>query len=118
MTDPDHAILLVSAMRRFEQSFAHVVHPHRHDNTVPLCWSGGLTDFGKTPPVLYPTAERAIKAWERVAMSSTGTFHKLEWFQKPELQEMQVTIAVRGAGQRLTDNKFTVKSQFVVYSNE
>lgn len=114
----DHATLLVSAMRRFEQSFANVVQPHRHDHTVPLCWSGGLADFGKTPPVLYPTAERAIKAWERVAMSSTGTFHKLEWLQKPELQEFQVTIAERGAGQRLVDNKWSVKSQFVVYSYE
>ena len=110
--------LLHQAMKRFEYSFANVDQPGKHDHTVPLCWSGGLTDFGKMPPVLYPTAERAIKAWEDTAMSSTGTFHRLKWIQKPELQELQVTIAKRGEGQRDVDNKFTVKSQFVVYSSE
>lgn len=114
----EYDVLMTGAMVRFERSFSHVEQPHRHDKTVPLCWAGGLTDFGKTPPVLYPTAERAIKAWEETAMSSTGTFYRLEWIQKPELQEFQTTIAEKGSGQRLVDNKFSVKSQFVVYSVE
>lgn len=109
---------MTGAMVRFERLFAHAVQPHRHDKTAPLCWSGGLTDFGSTPPILYPTAEQAVKAWEETARCSTSIFHKVEWLQKPELKEYQTTIAERGAGQRLVDYKWSVKSQFVVYSDE
>lgn len=108
---------LLAAIDQFERSFTRVRTRAAHDKTVPILWSGGLADFDKAAPVLYPSSELAVKYWLETAMASTNCFVILEWLQRPELMEFQITVADKIGRHRMVDNKFSVKSQFTVMTD-
>ncbi len=113
---------LDAATKDFESLFFAV--KTRDDlSKIMLVWSGGLTEFEaySYPPVLYSDQEHAISAWRPWAMAARNEKFKtgedklvLEWFQRPELVEYQITIADKRGMHRAVKNRWAVKSQFQV----
>lgn len=125
-------MLLSDAIAEFQSLFASVVvrEKQQEDKDVPVTWSGGQRKSSETSAALYATKDLALEAWLNTAKSYASVFNfvevsgsgksrtqksaVLEWVLKPELLEYQITIADRFGQHRLVNNRFAVKSQFVV----
>lgn len=110
-------MLLPTAAKEFESLFKSVSArtAQQLDKDLPVLWSGGQRRFEDTPAALYATQDLAIEAWLTAARSfATDRTAVLEWVLKPELHEFQITIAGKHGEHRLVNNRFAVKSQFVV----
>lgn len=116
---------LEEAVQTFEKLFLGVKYRAEHSKDIPICWSGGLTkDINAQPPVLYSDPEHAISSWRTWAMAawnekigeqgSAQPRPVLEWTQRPELIEYQITIADKIGRHRMVNNRWAVKSQFQV----
>lgn len=114
---------LDAVVKDFELLFFEVKTRPEHNKDILLVWSGGLTPFEPLPypPVLYSDQEHAISAWRPWAQAARNEKFKtgedkliLEWFQRPELIEYQVTIADKHGMHRMVKNRWAVKSQFQV----
>lgn len=118
-------MLLSDAVNEFQSLFASVStrEKQQEDKGVLVTWSGGQRKSSETSAALYATKDLALEAWlvtarsyvwpdETVAMRLRRPV--LEWVLKPELLEYQITIADRFGQHRLVNNRFAVKSQFVV----
>jgi hypothetical protein len=114
---------LDAAIKDFERLFFAVKDRPERNSDLPLVWSGGMSPFEAMPypPVLYSDQEHAISAWRPWAMAAknekfvTGDEKMvLEWFQRPELIEYQITIADKRGMHRAVKNRWAVKSQFQV----
>lgn len=110
-------MLLSDAINEFQSMFASVStrEKQQEDKDVLVTWSGGQRKSSETSAALYATKDLALEAWLNVARSfATDRKAVLEWVLKPELLEYQITIADRHGQHRLVNNRFAVKSQFVV----
>lgn len=114
---------LESAVSSFEKLFKSTRLRAEHSKDIPLCWSGGLTNLSAQPPVLYSDPDHAISSWRTWAMSAYNEHLEqtspapslvLEWVQRPELIEYQITIADKIGRHRMVNNRWAVKSQFQV----
>lgn len=112
---------LDQAVRDFESKFAEVRTRVEHSKDIPITWSGGLTGLTGDPPVLYADPDHAISSWKTWAMaawndglSKDKMNPSLEWTQRPELIEYQITIADKLGRHRAVHNRWAVKSQFQV----
>ena|ERR1700759_2276086 len=125
-------MLLPGAVKEFESLFKSVSAraAQQLDKELPVTWSGGQRRFDDTSAALYASQDLAITAWLDTARSYANVFNfhelnegdepsiqkkaVLEWVVKPELHEFQITIADKRGQHRLVNNRFAVKSQFVV----
>lgn len=105
---------LPEVVTSFEARFETVRTKMDHNKSIiPITWSGGTTEFAAQPPVLYSDPEHAISSWAALVNRDVeGSV--LEWFQKPELIEYQVTIADKLGRHRVVNNRWAVKSQYQV----
>lgn len=113
---------LADIVEKFEGIFKEVRLKVEHDKNVPLVWSGGLTGLTAHPPVLYSDPDHAISSWNTWALASYNEalakdHNVLEWIQRPELVEYQITIADKIGRHRAVNNRWAVKSQFQVISD-
>ena len=112
------------AVAGFEKLFVKVCKRDEHSKDIPICWSGGLTDISGQPPVLYSDPDHAVSSWKTWATAAWNDKLReqdgatvppvLEWVQRPELIEYQITIADKLGRHRMVNNRWAVKSQFEV----
>ena len=110
-------MVLSDVVKEFESTFASTSSRERQQESkdFDMVWSGGVRKWDETSAALYATKDAAIEEWLRTANSiAHSTINVLEWVLKPELLEFQITIADRQGRHRTVNNRFAVKSQFIV----
>ena len=108
---------LAEAVEKFQTEFESVSSRERQQESkdFDMVWSGGVRKWDETSAALYATKDAAVTEWLRTANSIVHTdANVLEWVLKPELLEFQITIADRQGRHRTVNNRFAVKSQFIV----
>jgi hypothetical protein len=106
---------LTEAIALFEAKFSSVTTDDKaqYSKDHPVCWSGGIRSFSDSAWALYATRDAAILDWldAALSMAESGT---LRWLVRPELMEYIITISDQKGQHRVVNNRFAVKSQFVV----
>lgn len=104
------------ATEKFESHFKSVTTREHttEDKKISMVCSGGECGSSDPSPLLCVSEDLAISEWLRVASGYVNNGSTLVWLYKPEIIKFQITITDTKQRQRIANDRFTVKSKFVV----